>query len=167
MNFGDILDQWERRTQKPYGKKQIKNDERKRKHMLPCQTLENEKQIHPMEKWLRRYGVYDKDAEYQEGDTREERIRQKNKIRAMRAQAQIDLHGMTTAEAYQALTDFFDQAIRKNYKKILIIHGKGNHSQGAPVLSLFVKQFLERHPHAGETGHPKEGNSGSTWVLLK
>ena len=72
-------------------------------------------------------------------------------------------------EAYSALVTFFDDAVRREYQKILIIHGKGNHSQNGPVLARFVQKFLETHTHAGETGHPKghDGGTGSTWVILK
>ena len=169
MDFGDILEQWEQQTQKPYGKKRIKQD--------AADTAsgkisdENNKTLNPMDFWLRRYGVYDKDAEVEEtgGQYFSDRLAEKKRLRSMRPQAEIDLHGMTIEEAHAALLYFFDEALRKQYRKLLIIHGKGNHSQGDPVLTGFVKRFLEDHPHAGETGHPKarDGGSGSTWVLLK
>ena len=87
----------------------------------------------------------------------------------MRPQAEIDLHGMTLEKAYSALVTFFDEAVRRRYQKVLIIHGKGNHSGGGAVLAPFVRSYLEKHKRAGECGHPKnaDGGTGSTWVILK
>ena len=122
-----------------------------------------------MDYWVRRYGVYDKDAQDVEEAASFDNQTEKRRLRAMRPQAEIDLHGMTLEEAYGALVTFFDDAVRRDYQKVLIIHGKGNHSQNGPVLARFVQKFLETHAHAGETGHPKgrDGGTGSTWVILK
>ena len=132
-------------------------------------ALENTQTLNPMDYWLRRYGVYDKDANNSENTALFDNLADKQRLRAMRPQAEIDLHGMTLEEAYGALVTFFEDALRRKYQKILIIHGKGNHSQNGPVLSRFVQKFLETNAHAGETGHPKgrDGGTGSTWVILK
>jgi DNA-nicking Smr family endonuclease len=49
----------------------------------------------------------------------------------------------------------------------MIIHGKGNHSRGEAVLGRTVREFIEHCPFAGESGHGREGGTGTTWVLLK
>ena len=167
MNFEEILNQWEQQTQRPYGKKRMKRDAKNPK--VTDHTAENTKRMNPMDYWLNRHGVYDKDAESTETARSVDIIAEKQRLRAMRPQAEIDLHGMTLEEADTALITFFDDAIRREYKKILIIHGKGSHSQNGPVLTHMVQKFLETHEHAGETGHPKgrDGGSGSTWVILK
>lgn len=84
-------------------------------------------------------------------------------------EARIDLHGLTTMEADIALSAFFDEAERLAYRKILIVHGKGLHSSSEPVLEPYIKQWLERRPSAGRTGHPDaaNGGKGATWVILK
>ena len=167
-NFGDILDEWDRISGKPYGKKQIKKDERpnKENHKTLIKE-ENKKKINPMELWLRRYGIEDKDA--QESLNRIDSAKERKILRDMRHEAEIDLHGMTRDEAETALNVFFENSIRRGLKKILIIHGKGNHSGGGAVLAPFVRSYLEKHKRAGETGHPKnaDGGTGSTWVILK
>lgn len=167
MNFGEILDQWEAQIKKPYGKKRIQQAAKTNK--AEQYTAENTKKLNPMDYWLRRYGTYDKDADDNNDTTFVDKIAEKRRARLMRPQAEIDLHGMTLEQAYEALVHFFNEALRRQYQKILIIHGKGNHSQGDPVLARFVQKFLEDHPHAGATGHPKgrDGGSGSTWVILK
>ena len=167
MTFEEILNQWEARIQRPYGRKRMRKDSRNTATV--AYTVENTQEINPMDYWVRRYGVYDKDAQDVEEAASFDNQTEKRRLRAMRPQAEIDLHGMTLEEAYGALVTFFDDAVRRDYQKVLIIHGKGNHSQNGPVLARFVQKFLETHAHAGETGHPKgrDGGTGSTWVILK
>ena len=167
MNFEEILNQWEMQTQRPYGKKRLHKEAKNSAEA--AYTAENTQKPNPMDYWVRRYGVYDKDAENVEDSSLSDNLAEKRRLRSMRPQAEIDLHGMTLEEAYGALITFFDDAVRREYQKVLIIHGKGNHSQNGPVLARFVQKFLETHIHAGETGHPKgrDGGSGSTWVILK
>ena len=87
----------------------------------------------------------------------------------MRCEAVIDLHGCTRDEAWSRLESFFADCRRRGLQKVLIIHGKGTHSDGGSVLLQVVKQFLEQNRHAGESGlsRKEDGGSGSTWVLLK
>ena len=167
MNFEEILNQWEVQTQHPYGKKRVCKDSKN--PTAVAYALENNQILNPMDYWVRRYGVYDKDADNSENTSFLDNLAEKRRLRTMRPQAEIDLHGMTLEEAYGALVTFFEDAVRREYQKILIIHGKGNHSQNGPVLSRFVQKFLETNAHAGETGHPKgrDGGTGSTWVILK
>jgi len=167
MNFEAILNQWETQTQQPYGKKRMRN--KAKNPAAVAYAVENTQTLNPMDYWLRRYGVYDKDADNSENTSLPDNPAEKRRLRTMRPQAEIDLHGMTLEEAYGALVSFFEDSIRRDYQKILIIHGKGNHSQNGPVLARFVQKFLETNTHAGETGHPKgrDGGTGSTWVILK
>lgn len=167
MTFEEILNQWKARIQRPYGRKRMRKDAKN--PTAAAYNAENNQKINPMDYWVRRYGVYDKDAQDVEEAASFDNQTEKRRLRAMRPQAEIDLHGMTLEEAYGALVTFFDDAVRRDYQKVLIIHGKGNHSQNGPVLARFVQKFLETHAHAGETGHPKgrDGGTGSTWVILK
>lgn len=167
MTFEEILNQWEARIQRPYGRKRMRKDAKN--PTAAAYNAENNQKINPMDYWVRRYGVYDKDAQDSQDPAPLDNQAEKRRLRAMRPQAEIDLHGMTLEEAYGALVTFFDDAVRRDYQKVLIIHGKGNHSQNGPVLARFVQKFLETHAQAGETGHPKgrDGGTGSTWVILK
>lgn len=89
--------------------------------------------------------------------------------RRWKIDAKLDIHGMTTAEAEEALANFLQSSINAGYKKLLIIHGKGKHSVQDPVLKRLTHDFLERHPHAGARGHAKreQGGNGALWVVLK
>jgi DNA-nicking Smr family endonuclease len=120
-----------------------------------------------MDKWLDDNGVQDKDGEEKNKHTsaQEKRRRLKNK----KPDAELDIHGKTSDEAWLVLGTFFDDAREKGHEKVLIIHGKGNHSSGEAVLKRVVMDFIERCPFAGESGRGKAaaGGEGATWVLLK
>ena len=166
MDFGDILSEWDKETAKPYGKKRLKEDE---KHGISVISTETLAKAHPVDVWLRRYGIQDKDntaGEECETITPAERRQLKH---AMKPEAVIDLHGCTRDEAWSRLEAFFADSQCRGLQKILIIHGKGTHSDNGSVLQQVVKHFIEQNRHAGESGLSKkeDGGSGSTWVLLK
>jgi len=120
-----------------------------------------------LNKWEKNNGIYDKDkeAERERISPQERRSRLKNK----KPDAELDIHGLTRDEAWQALEIFFNDSKGKGLEKILIIHGKGNHSAGEAVLKRIVMEFIEHCPFAGESGRGKSvtGGEGATWVLLK
>ena len=127
MNFGDILDQWNKRSpHEPI----IKDEEypREEKHTQGSRRLLNKK-----------------------------------------PDAVIDLHGLTQEEAWTMLDEFFRQSRSMGFEKVLVIHGKGNHSQTGAVLKEVSRKFIEFCPYAGASGRSSSssGGSGATWVLLK
>jgi DNA-nicking Smr family endonuclease len=170
MNFGDILDQWETSNKKKKNSEQKSSKKANADHIENPQAAKKEipqpelKRIDPLTLWMRRYGVEDKDSieEEQLADSAERRKRLLNK----RPDAVIDLHGLIRDEAWSSLTAFFQDARRRGFEKLLIIHGKGNHSSGEAVLKRTVREFVERCPFAGESGHGN-ASQGATWVLLK
>ena len=119
-----------------------------------------------MDDWLDKYPPLDKDADANDPTPLHVNRR---KLRKGPAQESIDLHGMTAAEAEAAVESFLQNSKRRGLKKVLIIHGKGNHSGSGPVLKRRVIKLLEKNPAAGEFGPAdrKEGGSGAHWVLLK
>ena len=163
MDFGDILDQWERGSSganKPGANTQKKNPAAQR----PAAPVPQQK-ANPIDVWLRINGVYDKDAETEAAG--QGRAEQRRLLRAKKPDAVIDIHGLTRDEAWEALERFFGESRGRGFEKLLIIHGKGNHSRGEAVLKRSAREFIERCPWAGESGHAKAGGSGATWVLLK
>lgn len=57
----------------------------------------------------------------------------------------IDLHGRTTAESEDILRDIFKNKKvdgKSGSSHVRIIVGKGNHSNGKPILRDFVKNYL-------------------------
>lgn len=124
--------------------------------------------VNPMTEWMRRYGVVDKDA-VKEETLRQEAMEDRSVLLALPYEATIDLHGLTTDEAYSRLDSFVTECRKRGLRKILIIHGKGNHSETGPVLSGLVRSFIERDWRLGESGHPDkyDGGKGATWVIIR
>ena len=149
MDFGDVLNQWEQ------GKAGEKNARR---------TAAAEKKAHPLDIWLRSNKVSDKDSQAEETPDAAERRR---RLRQKKPDDFIDIHGLTRDEAWIALESFFNDALRRGLEKVLIIHGKGNHSQEKAVLKHCVREFTEKCPFAGECGQSDTGGSGATWVVIK
>ncbi|GHT78743.1 DNA mismatch repair protein MutS [Spirochaetia bacterium] len=166
MDFGDILNAWEKQTARPgtAGKKGRGRDTPEQ----PSAALPEENpEPDPIAVWIRRNGVYDKDAEVEESATH--RGARRRRLLTKKADAELDLHGLTRDEAWTALETFFAVSRQQELEKLLIIHGKGNHTEGEAVLQRTVRQYIENCPFAGESGHGNaaQGGSGATWVLLK
>jgi DNA-nicking Smr family endonuclease len=89
--------------------------------------------------------------------------------RAQEPQASLDLHGMNSLEAEQALENFILECRRRGLRKVLIVHGKGHHSQGEPVLQGVVRRYLEKSPYTGAfgPGDRRHGGRGATWVVVR
>lgn len=178
MDFGEILEQWETQ-QKELKKNPQKIQENLKKSQNSkisaektySQQMEEDskKKINPMELWIRRYGIVDKDAELEEYNQKK-KMENREFLKNMRPEDKIDLHGMTREEAWQRLNSFVSTCKMRGLKKILIIHGKGNHSNGSdPVLGEMVRNFIETDKRLGASGHPdrNHGGNGATWVIIK
>ncbi|MEX2124162.1 MAG: Smr/MutS family protein [Woeseia sp.] len=85
-------------------------------------------------------------------------------------QDEVDLHGLTAAQAKEVLTDFIEHAMRSGYTCIRIIHGKGLRSgHNGPVLKQRVDQWLRRWDPvlAFVSARQSDGGTGAVYVLLK
>jgi DNA-nicking Smr family endonuclease len=123
-------------------------------------------QKNAMYKWLQNSKIYDKDANTTETPRRGENRR---RLLNSKPDAILDIHGLTETGTWLSLDHFFTNARDNGYEKLRIIHGKGNRSQGEPVLLHTVRKYIEKCPFAGESGYEKaaNGGTGATWVLLK
>jgi DNA-nicking Smr family endonuclease len=83
---------------------------------------------------------------------------------------EIDLHGMTAAEASKALRDFVSYSCQNQLNCISVVHGKGlgSGSRG-PVLKAGVDQWLRQWDEvlAFCSALDRDGGSGAVYVLLK
>lgn len=187
MDMNDILNQWDKMQSDEKKKKiaQNKNQVSHKKANAPTKEEklaaeekafekelrnQNERTVNPMEMWLRRYGVVDKDKIAE--DT-QERSREQDRayLLNMKWEATLDLHGLHQDEAIEKLNFFIGDCKRRGFRKVMIIHGKGNHTKGTdPVLGETVRKFIETDKRCGTSGHPKskqDGGTGATWVILK
>jgi len=163
MDFGSILDEWDKQTAKPAGKRSIKAEEA----VPAAPPAAVVREVDPLTAWLRINGVQDKDAGAEEAEVSS--AARRNRLLKKRADAVVDLHGLTRDEAWVRLDLFFAQARREGAEKVLIVHGKGNHSDGEAILKRTVREYIERSPHTGESGQAPtaSGGSGATWVVIK
>ena len=86
-----------------------------------------------------------------------------------RVQAEIDLHGLTVAEAKQALREFLATSLDRHLRCVRIIHGKGLRSgHRGPVLKGVVGSVLRRvNPVvAYVSARQVDGGTGAVYVLL-
>jgi len=85
-------------------------------------------------------------------------------------QGQIDLHGLRTDDARQALADFIREAQRQGLRCVRVVHGKGLGSPGkTPVLKSRVQGWLvqKKEVLAFVQARPADGGAGALVVLLQ
>ncbi|MBW4051246.1 MAG: DNA mismatch repair protein MutS [Proteobacteria bacterium] len=86
-----------------------------------------------------------------------------------RVQGEIDLHGLTVAEAKQVLREFLAHALMRQWRCVRIIHGKGLRSgHRGPVLKAMVGAVLRKVGPvlAFVSARPVDGGTGAVYVLL-
>jgi len=84
----------------------------------------------------------------------------------------FDLHGYDSNEARRLLTDELLNAMKAGARRVLIIHGRGLHSDDGPVLKTAVTEWLTAPPLAPRimafaSAPPSDGGTGATAVLLR
>ncbi len=84
-------------------------------------------------------------------------------------QREIDLHGMRSDEAREALGSFMREAHKQGVRCVRVVHGKGLGSPGRqPVLKAKVQRWLiqKNETLAFVQAKPAEGGAGALVVLL-
>ena len=94
----------------------------------------------------------------------------------------IDLHGYTLGEANQAVETFINKSYLENVKKLIIVTGKGLHSQNEKnpyvsknlsILKYSIPEFIKGNQNLMKKiieikdADIKDGGSGSFYVYLK
>ena len=94
-------------------------------------------------------------------------------------EAKLDLHGLTTEQAYKALYSFINNNYKLKKRLVLIITGKGERNYNSEdsfsnkgVLRKTVPQWLKSPAISGfildfVQSHIKDGGSGALYVYLK
>ncbi len=85
-------------------------------------------------------------------------------------QAEIDLHGLTVAEAKPALRQFISDCMLSGYRCVRVVHGKGRGSgERGPVLKPSVNRWLRRWDDvlAFVSTPQVHGGTGAIYVLLR
>ena len=85
-------------------------------------------------------------------------------------QSEVDLHGLTVAEAKTALADFIEGSIDHGQRCVRVIHGKGLGSgDRGPILKRKVDNWLRKWDAvlAFVSARQVDGGTGAVYVLLK
>jgi len=184
MDFDKILKQWDD-SQKKDAKKKIAPQGPGKKANAPGleepalrKTVKTpvpaaRPQVSPddyLNHWMAVHGVPNKDEDSGSGaDDKSAKIEEAERLRRMRPQAVLDLHGKTASEADVLIVDFLHSCGRSGLEKVLIIHGKGLHSALEPVMADVVRRALEANSMAGSFGPADrdQGGRGATWVRIR
>ncbi len=101
------------------------------------------------------------------------KIFQKLKAGSYSNESRIDLHGMTSDQAFDNLTFFIRESYLHGCRCILAVTGKGKNSPGGQsVLKREMQSWLTRDPFrrvvlAFCTAQPKDGGAGAVYILLR
>jgi DNA-nicking Smr family endonuclease len=88
-------------------------------------------------------------------------------------QGKLDLHGMTQAQAKDAVDRFLTDSRRTSKRCVLIVHGRGlNSKDQIPVLKEALRVWLGQKRVgktvlAFATARPQDGGAGAVYVLLR
>ncbi|MEL7185223.1 MAG: Smr/MutS family protein [Pseudomonadota bacterium] len=85
-------------------------------------------------------------------------------------QAEVDLHGMTLAEAKPRLKDFINYSAQQGHLCVRVVHGKGLGSgERGPVLKSAVNSWLRKWDNvlAFVSTRQVHGGTGAVYVLLQ
>jgi len=133
---------------------------------------ENEKSGDEILEYMRRHGVFDKDASGILAQKKKSKSRDRYR-RFATHRAILDLHGLKYDEAVVRIHAAFEDCNAKGIRELLIIHGQGFHSspQEGPVLKKLVLDMIENEFRSVvkdfRTAVPKDGGEGATVVWLR
>lgn len=89
----------------------------------------------------------------------------------MHLEATLDLHGLTIQDALRTMHAFLLESRALGRRRVLIVHGKGTHSEyGAPLREAVVSDLLEATSglvHAFASAASSDGGEGATVVMLR
>lgn len=88
-------------------------------------------------------------------------------------ESHLDLHGLNTVQAFDALVGFIKGAYFKGHRTLLIVTGRGKNSpQGVPILRSKLQSWLTQDPFrrvvlAFCTARQADGGAGALYILLR
>ena len=89
----------------------------------------------------------------------------------LRAEQTLDLHGETIDKALGKLRAFLVEQQRMGRRNVLVVHGKGTHSEvGAPLREAVLAALLGELSglvHALATAAQSDGGEGATYVMVR
>lgn len=121
--------------------------------------------------FIDKFGIVDKD--HRGPNKKNNKLKNNITSRKRNPRETLDLHGLISSEASMRLRITVDRCKERGIKELLVIHGKGYHSNAneGPVLKQMVKQMLENELCLNirdyKTAIPRDGGDGATLVYLR
>lgn len=99
----------------------------------------------------------------------QEGVYRKLRLGKYELRANLDLHRIKLRDACLLVEEFLQEAVRRNFRTVLITHGKGLHSPTPGVLKSYVMHWMEESDLvlAWHSAQPRHGGSGATYVLVR
>ncbi len=123
-------------------------------------------------RYLNEHGVQDKDAAHCTGQSAKAKTGIGRNRKGVPRKV-IDLHGMVSDDAQFTLAKAMEECKRIGIKELLVIHGRGTHSDASEegVLKKLVRDNLEFRYSTAIRGYssapPRDGGEGATLVWMK
>ncbi len=117
--------------------------------------------------WFRALDQFSTTPEKEQPETQGLLRNSKSDLAKMAPDGKIDLHGLTAEQSTHALRGFLGEARLNGWTKLLVVHGKGIHSENDAVLKKLVFRWAESQ--AGlrlEKAPLKHGGSGASILYL-
>lgn len=85
---------------------------------------------------------------------------------------ELELHGLTAKEAGSLVRAAVNEAYEEGERCLLVIHGRGRHSEQGAVLREALPEWLAAPPvgarvMAFASAQPRDGGTGASYVLLR
>lgn len=86
--------------------------------------------------------------------------------------ARVDLHGLHAPAARRAVQEAIARVAALGKRCVLVVHGRGRHSESEPVLKDALLEWLAERPQgervlAFTSARGRDGGVGATYVLLR
>lgn len=139
-------------------------------------NLDSEK-IPEIDNYLKKNPVFDKDSInddliIQENEKKQLKKNKKYSTQKYNSVRTLDLHNMTVIDAEIMISEFVNKALKDNLRSVIIVHGKGTHSEGgiAVLRNLVHKMFtgnlrsvISHFSHLQE----RDGGQGATEIFFE
>lgn len=86
--------------------------------------------------------------------------------------ARVDLHGLRVPAARRAVQETIGRVAAQSKRCVLVVHGRGRHSEAEPVLKEAFLEWLAEPPIGPQvlaftSARGRDGGVGATYVLLR
>ena len=86
--------------------------------------------------------------------------------------ARVDLHGLHLPAARRAVQETIQRVVAQGKRCVLVVHGRGRHSENEPVLKESFLEWLAEPPLGSRvlaftSARGRDGGVGATYVLLR